>query len=284
MLVSIIVITYNSEKTILETLESIKAQKYKNLEVIISDDGSRDKTLNICKKWIKENNNFFIRIQIISSEKNEGVIKNVNKGCKESKGEWIKIIAGDDILFENCIVDNLKYVMKNKKINFLFSRVKTIEANERILPKRKKDFFYKYSASKQYNCLLIANFIMAPSSFMNSKKLSSFNYFDEDFNVIEDLSFYLKITSQNEKIYFMDKITVGYRINENSISNKINLNFLKDLEKIEKKFNKKKSILLKYHYFILKMIYKIKNRNIKILLKCTSPLYLGIKFIELING
>ena len=54
-LVSIIVITYNSAKFVLETLESAKAQTYQNIELIISDDGSTDNTVQICREWLKNN-------------------------------------------------------------------------------------------------------------------------------------------------------------------------------------------------------------------------------------
>ena len=58
-LVSIIVITYNSSKYVLETLESAKAQTYENIELIISDDGSTDDTIKICKNWLEKNQDRF---------------------------------------------------------------------------------------------------------------------------------------------------------------------------------------------------------------------------------
>lgn len=54
-LVSVSVITYNSAKTVLETLESIKAQTYQNLELIVSDDCSTDNTVELCRNWIEQN-------------------------------------------------------------------------------------------------------------------------------------------------------------------------------------------------------------------------------------
>ena len=58
-LVSIIVITYNSSKYVLETLESAKAQTYQNIELIVTDDCSNDNTVEICRKWIEENKERF---------------------------------------------------------------------------------------------------------------------------------------------------------------------------------------------------------------------------------
>ena len=75
-LVSVPVITYNSSKFVLETLESIKAQTYQNIELIISDDCSTDNTVELCQKWVEENKERFVRTQIITSDLNTGVSAN----------------------------------------------------------------------------------------------------------------------------------------------------------------------------------------------------------------
>ena len=117
-LVSIIVITYNSSKYVLETLESAKAQTYKNIELIISDDGSKDGTINICEKWIEENEFHFKRTKIITVEKNTGIPANCNRGVNSSNGEWVKLIAGDDILIEECIEINIENAKLNEYPSF----------------------------------------------------------------------------------------------------------------------------------------------------------------------
>lgn len=65
-LFSMIVIMYNSFKTIVETLNSIKSRDYFNIELIISDDCSSDEKLNICKLWLREKTNIFKRVDIIT--------------------------------------------------------------------------------------------------------------------------------------------------------------------------------------------------------------------------
>ena len=103
-LVSIIVITYNSSKYVLETLESAKAQTYQNIELIVSDDCSIDNTVEICREWIENNKERFVRTELITAEKNTGIPANCNRGVKAAQGEWVKLIAGDDILYNNCII------------------------------------------------------------------------------------------------------------------------------------------------------------------------------------
>lgn len=107
-LVSIVVITYNSSEYVLETLESAKAQTYTNIELIVSDDCSTDETVSICKKWFEANKDRFVNTIMVEAEINSGVPANANRGLAECKGEWIKFIAGDDILVSTGIEEFVK--------------------------------------------------------------------------------------------------------------------------------------------------------------------------------
>ncbi len=126
-LVSIIVITYNSSKYLIETLESAKAQTYQNIELIISDDASQDDTVEIYEKWIAENHERFVRTELITVEKNKGISANCNRGIRTSKGEWVKLIAGDDILMDDCIQDYINFINNNQDAQVIFARVKFLK-------------------------------------------------------------------------------------------------------------------------------------------------------------
>lgn len=78
-LVSVVVVIYNSSQTVIETLESIKAQTYKNIELVISDDDSKDTSVEICKKWVEKNKNRFVRTKIITHTPNTGTSANMNR-------------------------------------------------------------------------------------------------------------------------------------------------------------------------------------------------------------
>ena len=96
-LVSVVVMSYNSAATIAETLDSIKAQTYQNLELIVTDDCSPDgKTLEIIQNWLDANGSRFVYADLVTTDKNTGVSGNINRGVAKSHGEWIKSIAGDD--------------------------------------------------------------------------------------------------------------------------------------------------------------------------------------------
>ena len=85
-LVTVVVITYNSSKYVIETLDSIYNQTYTNLELIISDDCSKDDTIKICEDWLKKNGNRFYHTEIITTEIN----RDQTKQHKDISGKLIK--------------------------------------------------------------------------------------------------------------------------------------------------------------------------------------------------
>ncbi|UBB88545.1 glycosyltransferase family 2 protein [Candidatus Kaistella beijingensis] len=111
----------------METLESAKAQTYQNIELIISDDGSQDDTVEVCQNWLAENKERFVYSQIITVEKNTGIPANCNRGVKASKGEWIKLIAGDDAFTEDAFSN---FVHASQKISSFIIQTNALIFNE----------------------------------------------------------------------------------------------------------------------------------------------------------
>lgn len=290
MKVSIAVISYNAEETILETLESIIGQTYEltNLELVISDDCSKDNTILVVENWLKTNKDKFYSTKLIKSEVNQGVSKNCNASWKTCSSDWIKTIAADDILLPNCILDNVNFVKKHPDTKILFSYMEAFDTNTKeiidIYPyKRNVDFFEK-NAAEQYKILLKHSFNFAPTSFMNRKYLAKIGYADERFKLIEDLPLWLRFTSASIPLRFMHKITVKYRIG-NSITSSTdkfaNINFEKQLVYLYKTYVfpnlKKKDIIfmldktieLNSKIFIAKLTGNKKNKLSKNLYRIT---------------
>ncbi len=108
-LVSICIPTYNGEKYLQEALDSVKAQTYKNIEVIISDDVSKDRTLEICERF-KNEVNFPVYIY---HHQPAGIGANWNNCIEKASGEYIQFLFQDDILHPICIEEKLKYLKQN---------------------------------------------------------------------------------------------------------------------------------------------------------------------------
>lgn len=221
-LVSIVVITYNSAKTVIETLDSARNQTYQNIELIISDDCSTDDTVEICRNWIAENKDRFVRTELITVEKNTGIPGNLNRAYEKTNGEWIKGLAGDDIFLSNCIEDNVSFVSENPKVNILFSlarcfSVKNGECIEKgVIPASEYIPIFNKSAKEQLIQLYRGCFVPAPTLFIN-RKFALNNPYDENYKYMEDYPMWVKLTKDGNKLYFMNKMTIAYRLG-NSVS------------------------------------------------------------------
>lgn len=238
-LVSVIIITYNSSRHVLETLESIKAQTWGNIQLIISDDASKDDTVRICADWIKENRRRFQETKLITVEKNTGIAANCNRGIREVKGEWVKLIDGDDVLMDNCIADNLEYAWRFPEASFVISNVEEIDENS--IPMEKKTvnegllfFVRRQSVKEQLKAYARwPVFLNSPTFFFKSESINFIGFFDEEFKIYEDMPMVFKIIGLGAKIYYMNKPTVKYRIHKNSVSRNDAMENLRKREELE---------------------------------------------------
>lgn len=109
-LVTFVVTSYNYEKYILKTLESIKAQTYKNFEIIVVDDCSSDNSCEIIEDFISDNQD--LKITLIKNETNQGQLASMIRGLENAKGQFISFIDSDDILLPEYAQSHIKVHME----------------------------------------------------------------------------------------------------------------------------------------------------------------------------
>jgi len=231
LLVSVCVLSYNSSKYIVETLESIKRQTYRFVELVICDDFSKDDTSDICEAWLAENSDRFVSYFFLQTEHNKGIPANLNNGIYKSQGEWIKIIAADDILLDNCIEADIGYIRSNNRIDFLFSKVDFLfcDGYDENSDTSKFDYdFFTLSISEKYKYLVInGNCIPAPTSFIRKDAIIQLGYFDESIRLLEDYPMWLKALKGGYDLFFLNIATVKYRVHGSSVSIGNNLEYWK---------------------------------------------------------
>ena len=213
-LVSIIVITYNSIEYILETLNSVFTQTYQNLELIVTDDCSGDNTVELAELWINEHKDRFLSSKIITTPVNTGTPANCNRGIKICKGQWIKIIAGDDILMETCVASFVEELANNPESRFIASDMQymnaagEIQENMDFMYNAIRGYFFSLKAEEQLKLYArIPLFLNSPSFFMHKPTLERINYFDEEFRIYDDLPLILKLLEKGIRIDYLDKKT-----------------------------------------------------------------------------
>lgn len=223
-LVSVAVITYNSSKTVVETLDSIYNQTYQNIELIISDDCSTDNTVNVCRKWKEQHHDRFVRAEIITVLKNTGVTGNIVRAWESCSANWIKPIAGDDMLLPTCIEDNIAYVSYHRDAIIVFSRPTFVGINpsefERYERKMFDYSFFSMTLDEQYERIKYGSCIPASTSFFSRNGFEKYGlFFDNRIPMLEDRPLELNAIKKGIKLHFLNKQTTIYRVREDSLCN-----------------------------------------------------------------
>ncbi|MFS9770207.1 glycosyltransferase [Enterobacter chuandaensis] len=212
-IITIAVISYNSENTILDTLNSISKQTYnkKTIEIIIADDGSKDQTVTLARQWKEQNNAIFKNIIILTHDKNKGVAANCNQAWKAATGSWIKTIAADDMLLPDCIKLNVDYISNNPNAKIVFSDMIPFTADGNYPAIRHDKSKICVDQKQQFKHILTECYLLAPTGFINKNVLQVVGYADETFPMIEDYPLWLKCLQHGFAFSYMEENTVLYR-------------------------------------------------------------------------
>ena len=205
-LVSILISTYNDEKTILQAVDSILLQDYVNFELLILNDCSTDGTGSLLQK-VKQKDK---RIFIFNNDKNIGLTASLNKLVDFSKGDIILRQDADDFSTNNRISMQVDYLISNNA-DLCFSRAKVI-GESRIMPNW--SFYLPYQLVMKFK-----NPFLHGTLAIRKKVLINIGKYEENFYYAQDYKLYKDIIS---KKYRIKKIyAVLYHLNtQNNISSK----------------------------------------------------------------
>ncbi|SFI24198.1 glycosyltransferase family 2 protein [Halpernia frigidisoli] len=219
--VSIICACYNQSSFVVESLESVKNQTYKNLEIIIYDDASKDNSVEIIDGWILKNQD--LNIRFIKNVQNIGICKSLNNAQSFATGKYIQLLALDDILLPDKIERHVKILEKSQENEALvFTDAYLMDDKSQIYQNKFIAYHKRFLSLKTENYfedLLTGNFIPAMSILYKKKIFSDIGFWDEDL-VFEDYDMLLRIA----KIYnfiFDENISVKYRFHENNSHKKL---------------------------------------------------------------
>lgn len=218
-LVSVAVITYNSAKTVIETLESIHNQTYQNLELIISDDCSKDDTVSVCRDWVETHKDRFVRTEIITAPQNTGVTANYKRASENCRGEWIKEIDGDDLLLPDCLKIYMQYIKDHPESIYLFGKVEVFGTNlEKVNDFADRIFdnsFFFLPQEQQYEWLItrLSQPIASVTSFYNKEKVDKLGIvYDTRIPMLEDWPRWIQLAEKGVEFHFVDTVIAKYRV------------------------------------------------------------------------
>lgn len=200
-LVSIIIPSYNHAKYINDCLESVLSQSYKNIEIILIDDGSTDQTFEIATSTLANANATLVKQQ------NMGLIKTINNALRQFvRGEFVVILASDDWLAPESVSKQVAAFNDDKDIGFVFGKALVISDNGKPLfeiPKHSKVQLLTFDN------LLLENFVPALSAMCRRSALEAVGLYDLN-SKIEDWDMWLRISARY-KFRYVNEVLGFYR-------------------------------------------------------------------------
>lgn len=269
-LVSVIVLTYNQEKYICSTIESVLSQKCNfDYEFILSDDYSKDKTRKICMEYQKK---YPEKINLFLQEKNQGIFQNYVDVLHLCNGKYIAQLGGDDYWTDelklqkqvDILENNAEYGLVYTDTDYYYEETKTIS---KAVFRNKK-----INMSSSFEEHLVNKGFLAPSTWMFRKEYNflSFNYTKK---YVDESFAYLLDIFNTTRIFYLDESTAVYRVTERSASRITDLNkffiFHNGLFEIQKEYIKKynlskeveKRVKSEAYFSLLKIAIVVKNQD-----------------------
>lgn len=233
-LVTVVVPLYNDEEFILETLESIERQTYKNFECIIVNDDSKDGSVNKVRTFIKNKKNF----KLLSHEVNKGLSASRNTGLKHANGEYITFLDSDDLLLPQSIARRVEgFEGGNNSVVGVFQRIVFYNYRGssfkkvllRYFPYPNKNFFKKDNSNGAY-------LFPAHAPLLRANLLREHGGFDESMrDGVEDLELWNRLLLSGYAFKAVDGIGGLYRQKPSSmLKEKIPLHIKLTINEIEK--------------------------------------------------
>lgn len=274
MKISIITASYNYAQYIEEAINSVINQTHQDWELIIVDDGSTDRSVEIIKSYCEKDK----RIQLHQHEngKNKGLKETLLLGIKHATGDWIAFLESDDIFYPENLSEKIEAIQKYPSLKVVFNKVKFLGGD----PNKKHKFFdltqnklskkYLMNAafpdSMFYNFYLNNQILTFSCAMVESNTLKAAN-FDTPVDSMLDWWLWIHLAYKNN-FYYIDKELTGWNLHTESYISK-----------------SKKPIFLPVQVLAYLDIYKQNKSDIKLLLFliCSYPILMVDKFIKFMN-
>jgi glycosyltransferase involved in cell wall biosynthesis len=217
-LVSVIVPVYNHARFLCACFDSIAAETYPNVELLVIDDGSSDGSFDVAKEWIARNSGRFARVELEKQE-NAGITVSLNRLLRMTRGDYIVLLASDDILLPGGISARVAALRENPRwLSVIGDCIVIDESGTLIHHSGFRDYAKADKEALQHSQTIETEMIWrwsAPGPVLMSRRTAYFDplgvgFYPEDLRV-EDRYFYLAVLSKHA-LGFIDVPVAGYRL------------------------------------------------------------------------
>ena len=230
-LVTMIVLCYNQSRFVVETLESVKAQTYKNTQLIIVDDCSTDDSVAVIDRWLQENQ---IECTFIRHQKNQGICKSLNEALAVATGKYVSLVASDDVWLPDKI-DHQVAIMASQPetVGVLYSDAFQMDEHGHPLPGMFITTHRKLPQMPQgqiLNTLLEGNFIPGMTVLIRRSCYDAVGLYDENLPW-DDWDMWMRIARHYSFVYSPTP-SAKYRHHQKSLSHSDTDRMLKESFKV----------------------------------------------------
>ena len=213
-LVTVIACCYNHERFAVECLEGIRNQTYSNIQLIITDDCSKDRSVEVIEDWIKTHE---VKCRFIKHTENQGLPKTLNEALVFAEGKYVSIISTDDVWMLKFIEKRVKVFEESEySVGVVYGRTYTIDIQGNQLPGVMPNENFMESKDNFAEQLLNRNFIPANTVMIRRSCFILTGYYDEDL-VFEDYDMWLRLML-NFRFKFSEEILCCYRMTNSSFT------------------------------------------------------------------
>lgn len=230
MTVSIIIPAYNASKFIERTIDSILAQSYSDIEIIVIDDASTDDTLSKILKYKQ--------LKIITHENNKGTATAINTGLCAATGKYVMTLAADDILYEQTIELLLSYIFDDKPVLLFANAYDMIDSDDHVITNVRCADLSDLDDFEMSFYLLYNDRVNMVSMIGNLASSSVYEKFDESKEMLyfEDTEWLLRMVVLHKiPVRIVDIRGGGYRVHKLSKTSNMPINSTAKIEHLRQK-------------------------------------------------
>lgn len=215
-LVSVIIPSYNHEKFVCDSIQSVINQSYQNIELIVIDDGSTDSSVEKIQELVPRCEKRFTRFEF-RHRPNKGLSATLNEALKWAQGEYFSSLASDDIILEDKIKIQSEFLKQNKNCIAVFGGISVIDHDSNQVKNRiKKRKNYTFE-----QILLLEHELPATTQLIRSNALKKIGGYDAEVK-IEDWYMWLLLAQEGELCY-LPVLFAKYRLHDNNMHKQTSL-------------------------------------------------------------
>jgi glycosyltransferase involved in cell wall biosynthesis len=209
--VSVLIPAYNHEKYVGCAIQSVLDQHFKDFEIVITDDGSSDKTLERIREFSDP------RIKVFIHENNRGAVVTEKTCFENSTGQYIAILNSDDVFLPDKLEKQVRFLDGNIQCGAVFSHAELIDENGDIFSDEKSFYFniFKQYNRDRYHWLNFffnyGNCLCHPSVLIRRQCYETIGFYDERFAQLPDFDFWIRLCLRYE-IFILPENLVKFRV------------------------------------------------------------------------